>query len=160
MDIPIERLKRWCNLCSQRKPLIFSCVVFHVSWLVSFYELIPVNSVATNTNHQCHPNHTDHIKVLTLLRQLLQTHTEFKKKHNAHEHKTAVTAQLSNAMEHRTGLKMHSCGCFWPGQQLCEQSDQKRVPYSFAVKLGWKTINEQEQLRAVLHLEGQEMTVH
>lgn len=29
LDIPIERLKRWYNLCSQRKPLIFSCVVFN-----------------------------------------------------------------------------------------------------------------------------------
>lgn len=80
LDFPMERLRWWYFLCSQRKPFVFSCVVFiHASWLVLFDELIPVNSVATNTNHQYNPNHTDHIKVLTLLRQLLQTHTEFKK---------------------------------------------------------------------------------
>lgn len=137
MDIPIERLKRWYNLCSQRKPLI-SCVVFN-SRIMACLILCNKSSkfrVATNANHRCQPNHTDHIKVLTLLRQLLQTHTEFKKKHNAHEHKTAVTAQISNAMEHRTDLEMHSCGCFWPGQQLCELSVIRKECHT-ALLLNW-----------------------
>lgn len=101
--------------------LNLSCVVLTYHGL-SHSEFIPV----IQSGHEHQPSMSPksyrlHKSVNTIEAVTANSH-RIQEKHNAHEHKTAVTAQLSNAMEHRTGLGVHSGGCFRPGQQLCEPS--------------------------------------
>lgn len=86
LDIPLERLRG--GVCAVRgSPLSLAVLVLiHASWLVLFSEFIPVNLVATNTNHQCHPNHTDHININTIEAVTANSH-RIQEKHNVHEHK-------------------------------------------------------------------------
>lgn len=129
-------------LCSQRKPFYLSCVI--LSSRIMACLILWVNSskfkVATNINHQCNPNYTDHIKVLTLLRQLLQTHTELK--NTTYMDTTAVTP--NSVMQWNRG-QVWKCtrAAFGQDSSSVNPTSSERVPYSFAVKLGWKTVNEQ-----------------